>query len=155
MTPKDTIEKAGEHIKIFISSSAPTALVMLYMSPSANKFTADKSVRSFISSFKSMLPKRIYVLCTPIVLQFCKLLRGAAGLDDSLYKFCRSSLGDIVESSGILRRKATTGLLALKDEIVSSESLVPSPVRMLKDLTRVQFFVRLFPGGKTLVIQAH
>ncbi|OIT28105.1 PREDICTED: E3 ubiquitin-protein ligase UPL5-like [Nicotiana attenuata] len=155
MTPKDTIEKAREHIKIFISSSAPTALVMLYMSPdSANKFTADKSVRSFISSYKSMLPKRIYVLCTPIVLQFCKLLRGA-GLDDSLYKFCRSSLGDIAESTGILRRKATAGLLALKDEIVSSESLVPSPVRMLKDLTRVQFFVRLFPGGKTLVIQAH
>nr|XP_016432814.1 PREDICTED: E3 ubiquitin-protein ligase UPL5-like [Nicotiana tabacum] len=114
MTPGDNIEKAYEHIKIFVSSWAPAALVMLYMSPdNANKFTADESVRSFVNSFTSMLPKHICVGCARIVLEFCKLLRRAAGLDDRLYNFCRNSLGAIVDSIGIARH--TKELLALKD----------------------------------------
>ncbi|XP_019262636.1 PREDICTED: E3 ubiquitin-protein ligase UPL5-like [Nicotiana attenuata] len=117
ITPKDNTEKAYEHIQIFISSSAPSALVMLYMSSNyANKNSADESVRSFIDSFKSKLPVPVYNGCVPIVLEFCKLLRGAVGIDDRLYNKCRSSLGAIVESTGIATCKAETKkLLALQD----------------------------------------
>ncbi|XP_060173534.1 E3 ubiquitin-protein ligase UPL5-like [Lycium barbarum] len=149
MTPVDKIEKSCEHIKLFVLSLAPAALVMLYMSTdSYRRFTADECVRSFVNSFKIMLPAPLYNVCNPIVLEFCMLLGDAAGLDDGLYKFCRTSLGLSVESIGI----TTEELLVKKEQIVPSECLVGSPVRML---TQIQFFVRLLPGGKSLVIRAH
>ncbi|MCD7461388.1 hypothetical protein HAX54_046016 [Datura stramonium] len=104
MTPRNDTEQASEHLQIFLSSCAPAALVMLYMSQAkVNKDTADESIRQFINSSKTVLPKPIYLQCAPIVLEFCKLLSGAAGVDDSLYGLCRSSLGGIVESIGIAR----------------------------------------------------
>ncbi|XP_009625673.1 E3 ubiquitin-protein ligase UPL5 isoform X1 [Nicotiana tabacum] len=104
MTPRNDAEQAAEHLQIFLSSCAPAALVMLYMSQAkVNKDTADESIRQFVNSSKTVLPKPIYMQCAPIVLEFCKLLSGAAGVDDSLYGLCRSSLGGIVESVGISR----------------------------------------------------
>ncbi|XP_060212732.1 E3 ubiquitin-protein ligase UPL5 [Lycium barbarum] len=104
MTPRNATEQASEHLQIFLSSCAPAALVMLYMSQSrVNKDTGDESIRQFINSSKTVLPKPIYMQCAPIVLEFCKLLSVAAGVDDSLYGLCRSSLGGIVESIGVAR----------------------------------------------------
>lgn len=102
MTPRNAPDKSGEHLQIFLSSCAPAALVMLYMSHAkVNKDTADESIRQFINSSKTVLPNPIYIQCAPIVLEFCKLLSGSAGVDDSLYGLCRSSLGGIVESVGV------------------------------------------------------
>lgn len=103
MTPRNATEKSAEHLQIFLSSCAPAALVMLYMSQAkVNKDTADESIRQFINSSKTVLPNPIYTQCAPIILEFCKLLRASAGVDDSLYGVCRSSLGGIVESVGVL-----------------------------------------------------
>lgn len=97
-TPRTDSNQSSSHLQIFISSSAPAALVMLYMSShKPNRDVADDAIRQFISSIKHVLPKSTHYLCAPIVLEFCKLLNGAAGTDDPLYTLCRSSLGTMVE----------------------------------------------------------
>ncbi|KAJ8526233.1 hypothetical protein K7X08_028710 [Anisodus acutangulus] len=112
MIPNDD-DLAFEHLEIFISSSVPTALVTLYI---GEKYIADECIYRFINSFKSEFLTTRYNRCAPIVLEFCKLLRGAAGIYDRLYKFCRCSLGAVVESTGIARCKADTKkLVALQD----------------------------------------
>ncbi|XP_030457018.2 E3 ubiquitin-protein ligase UPL5 [Syzygium oleosum] len=97
MTPKDDGDPATGHLQIFMSSSAPAALVMLYMSPiRGNKECADDSIRHFLDSCITELPKSLRSRCAPIVLEFCKLLRRLSS-DDSLYLSCRSSLGSMLE----------------------------------------------------------
>ncbi|KAF8031843.1 hypothetical protein BT93_D0916 [Corymbia citriodora subsp. variegata] len=97
MTPKDDGDPATGHLQIFMSSSAPAALVMLYMSPiRGNKEHANDSIRHFLDSCTTKLPKSLRSRCAPIVLEFCKLLRGIAS-DDPLYLCCRSSLGSMME----------------------------------------------------------
>ncbi|KAJ8566078.1 hypothetical protein K7X08_030555 [Anisodus acutangulus] len=104
MTPRNSTEQAFEHLQIFLSSCAPAALVMLYMSQcKVNRDTGDESIRQFISSSKNVLPKPIYMQCGPIVLEFCKLLSVAAGVDDTLYGLCRTSLGGMVELIGVIK----------------------------------------------------
>lgn len=104
MTPKD--EAALDHIQILMSSSAPAALVMLYISPlPGNKDCADSSIRHFLNSTKNALPKHLHAQCAPIVLEFCKLLRKFTP-EDTLYLACRSTLGSLLEKyggSGILQ----------------------------------------------------
>uniref|UniRef100_A0A5B7A4B3 HECT-type E3 ubiquitin transferase n=1 Tax=Davidia involucrata TaxID=16924 RepID=A0A5B7A4B3_DAVIN len=103
ITPKNDTEAAAGHLQIFMSSCAPAALVMLYMSPGeGNKDCADESIRQFINSSRSVLPKPLHSQCAPIVLEFCKLL-GRVSHDDPLYSLCRSSLGSMVEYIGIGR----------------------------------------------------
>ncbi|KAA8520187.1 hypothetical protein F0562_014443 [Nyssa sinensis] len=102
-TPKNDNEAAAGHLQIFMSSCAPAALVMLYMSPGkGNKESAEELIRQFINSSRSVLPKPIHTQCAPIVLEFCKLL-GRAARDDPLYSLCRSSLGSMVEYISIGR----------------------------------------------------
>ncbi|KAF8031841.1 hypothetical protein BT93_D0914 [Corymbia citriodora subsp. variegata] len=97
MTPKDDGDPATGHLQIFMSSSAPAVLVMLYMSPiRGNKEHADDSIRHFLDLCISELPKSLRSRCAPIVLEFCKLLRRIAS-DDPLYTCCRSSLGSMME----------------------------------------------------------
>lgn len=97
MTPKDDGDPAIGHLQIFMSSSAPAALVMLYMSPiRGNKEHADDSIRHFLDSCTTKLPKSLQSCCASIVLEFCKLLRRIAS-DDPLYTCCRSSLGSMME----------------------------------------------------------
>lgn len=100
-TPKDE-ERGPGHLQIFLSCSAPAALVMLYMSPTiGNKDCADSSIRHFLNSSRNSLPKPYHHYCAPIVLEFCKLLRRAAH-DDPLYLSCRSTLGSLLEPIGLL-----------------------------------------------------
>ncbi|KAG6632954.1 hypothetical protein CIPAW_12G015000 [Carya illinoinensis] len=99
VTPKDE-ERVPGHLQIFLSCSAPAALVMLYMSPiKGNKDCADGSIRHFLNSSRNSLPKPYHNYCAPIVLEFWKLLRRAAQ-EDPLYLSCRSTLGSLLESIG-------------------------------------------------------
>ncbi|CAI9086881.1 OLC1v1020804C2 [Oldenlandia corymbosa var. corymbosa] len=96
------------YIEVFIASSAPAALVMLYKSPiKRNKDCAEECIRYFIQIVKE---KSFYQMFAPVVLEFCKLLnygngndnaRGNGNSEDPLYDVCRSCLGTMVESSGI------------------------------------------------------
>ncbi|KAK4270971.1 hypothetical protein QN277_019734 [Acacia crassicarpa] len=87
--------------QIFLSSSAPLVLVMLYMSPYVgNKECADCSIRHFMSSCRSTLSKSLHTKCARVVLEFCKLLR-SAGPEDSLYRCCRSTFGSLLETASI------------------------------------------------------
>lgn len=100
-TPNQDIEQSAGHLQIFLSSCCPAALVMLYVSANkSNSACADESIKHFIQSCKTTLPKSIYKQCAPIVLEFCKCLKIAAGIEDPLYTLCRSCLGSMVESIG-------------------------------------------------------
>ncbi|KAI3456542.1 hypothetical protein Pfo_013205 [Paulownia fortunei] len=113
MTPRTDSDQASGHLQIFSASSAPAALVMLYMSShKPNREAADDAIRQFITSSKTILPKHTYQQCVPIVLEFCRLLNRAAGIDDPLYALCRSSLGTMVEYIEIGEKK---GLIGLRD----------------------------------------
>ncbi|CAN1175042.1 E3 ubiquitin-protein ligase UPL5 [Linum perenne] len=93
-----TTEDAGGHFEIFLSYSAPETLAMLYVSTNkGNKDCADSSIRHFLDSCKKLLPKPLHAKCTPIVLEFCKLLRKVAR-DDPLYLCCRSTLGSLLDN---------------------------------------------------------
>ncbi|XP_025883649.1 E3 ubiquitin-protein ligase UPL5-like [Solanum lycopersicum] len=106
MIPHD-IDEASEYLEIFISSSIPAALVMLYTSPYLdNKIVADKCIRQIINSFDSESLTPMYSTYA-IILEFCKSLRDA-GIEDDLYIFCRSSLRDIIALVGIARCEADT-----------------------------------------------
>ncbi|KAH0705184.1 hypothetical protein KY289_010260 [Solanum tuberosum] len=112
-------EEACNNIQFFISSSAPADLVILYMSrDNTKKSIADKFIHRFINSMMSTdLPKKRYSGCARLILEFCKLLRRVVGLEDPLYRFCRSIIMDIVEAVGIARCKKNVAdeLLALND----------------------------------------
>ncbi|GER52886.1 E3 ubiquitin-protein ligase UPL5 [Striga asiatica] len=111
MTPRTDTDQASGHLQIFSASSAPAALVMLYMSPyKPNRDVAGDAITHFITSCKTILPKQHYHLCVPIVMEFCKLLSRAVGTDDSLYALCRSSLGTMVEFIDIGEKKDSVGL---------------------------------------------
>ncbi|KAK4439427.1 E3 ubiquitin-protein ligase UPL5 [Sesamum alatum] len=113
MTPRNDTDQASGHLQIFSASSAPAALVMLYMSSHRpNKEAADDAIRQFISSCKSVLPKHTYQQCVPIVMEFCRLLNRAAGTDDKLYGLCRSSLGTMLE---YIEVREKTGVVGLRD----------------------------------------
>lgn len=101
MTPKDDINKSEEYLLVFIHSSVPAALVKLYLSRSIfSKQAAYQCIRQFIDSCKTLFPNSVYRQCGPILLEFCKLLRGAAGVHDALYIFCRTSLAAMMDCYG-------------------------------------------------------
>ncbi|KAK7363826.1 hypothetical protein VNO77_05984 [Canavalia gladiata] len=101
MTPRIDNDSASGYFQIFMSSSAPQVLVMLYVSPYAgNKDTADSSVRHFLSSCRNTLPKALHGQCARVVLEFCKLLR-RVGCHDPLYLYCRSTFGSLLETAGV------------------------------------------------------
>ncbi|PHT36724.1 hypothetical protein CQW23_24424 [Capsicum baccatum] len=115
MSPDD-FDLASEHREIFISSSVPAALVMLYMSRTlGHKIIGDECIRRFIISLKNRPVKPIYSRYAIIVLEFCKILRETVGIEDDLYIFCRSTLGAIIEPIGITSCKADKKLVSLQD----------------------------------------
>ncbi|KAE8728856.1 E3 ubiquitin-protein ligase UPL5 [Hibiscus syriacus] len=118
ITPKDNNDSAPAHLQIFMASSAPAALVMLYMSPiNSNKQCADASIRQFLTSCRSALSKHLHSYCAPIILEFCKLLRKTVD-EDNLYESCRSALGVLLGSFGTFRGlmlPEVKGLIALQD----------------------------------------
>ncbi|KAJ6741481.1 HECT DOMAIN UBIQUITIN-PROTEIN LIGASE [Salix viminalis] len=100
LTPKDVNEDASGHLNVFLSNSAPAALVALYVSSiKGNKDCAEGAIRHFLNSCRISLPKNLHLQCVPIVMEFCNLLR-KVGSDDPLYIVCRSCLGSLLENSG-------------------------------------------------------
>lgn len=109
LTPKDDNDDAIGHLQVFMLSSAPAALVTLYVSPvKGNRECADSSIRHFFNTCRISLPKQLHTQCAPIVLEFCKLLRKVAN-DDPLYLCCRSTLGSLLENAGGLRGSSKYG----------------------------------------------
>lgn len=101
MTPKEENDSATSHLQIFMSSSAPAALVMLYVSPiEVNKDCGEFLIRHFLNLSRTSLSKPLHNQCAPIVLELCKLLR-RVGQEDPLYISCRNALGSLLESIGI------------------------------------------------------
>ncbi|PON91379.1 Ubiquitin [Trema orientale] len=99
-TPKEDNDSAASYLQIFMSSSAPAALVMLYASPSKqNKEYGDISIKLFLSSIRTSLTKLLHNQCAPMLLEFCKLLR-RFGHEDPLYVACRNALGSSLENIG-------------------------------------------------------
>ncbi|GLT80180.1 hypothetical protein SLA2020_516330 [Shorea laevis] len=124
LVPKDDNESAPVHLQIFMVSSAPVFLVTLYMSPiDENRRCAEASIKLFLNSCKTSLSKHLHSYCTPIVLEFCKLLRKVVNEDkdkDNLYKFCRSTLGFLLESAdnstrGLKHGEQGEGLLVIQE----------------------------------------
>ncbi|CAK7345038.1 unnamed protein product [Dovyalis caffra] len=100
LTPKDDNEDASGHLNVFLSNSAPAALVTLYVSSiKENKECAEGAIIHFLDSCKNSLPKNLHLQCVPIVMEFCNLLR-KVGSDDPLYADCRSCLGSLLENGG-------------------------------------------------------
>ncbi|XP_042514494.1 E3 ubiquitin-protein ligase UPL5 isoform X2 [Macadamia integrifolia] len=98
MTPNDDYEMASGHIQIFKSAGAPTALVMLFLSPiEGNKQCAEGAIRPFLTPNVESLPKSVQAHCASIVLEFCKLLTRTSR-EDPLYISCRNTLGSLLEN---------------------------------------------------------
>ncbi|XP_057765028.1 E3 ubiquitin-protein ligase UPL5 [Salvia miltiorrhiza] len=159
MTPRMDLDQASGHLQIFSASSAPAALVMLYMSSHRpNRAAADEAIRQFIASSKTALPKNMYHECVPIILEFCKLLKRAAGIDDPLYCLCRSSLGAMMEYIEVGDQKGKIDVrdifpfineLAAKlshDLVLSIESM-PFPGPSLSDINDFSSFVAPVRNG--------
>ncbi|KAJ6749451.1 hypothetical protein OIU85_000124 [Salix viminalis] len=100
LTLENDNEDALGHLDVFLSNSAPAALVTLYVSSvKGNKECAEGAIRHFLNSCRISLPKKLHLQCVPIVMEFCNLLR-KVGSDDPLYIVCRSCLGSLLENGG-------------------------------------------------------
>ncbi|KAM3749161.1 hypothetical protein ACB098_05G161600 [Castanea mollissima] len=131
-TPKEEEQLAAGHLQIFMSSSAPAALVMLYMSmEKGNRDCADSAIRHFLNISRNSLPKSHHNYCAPIVLEFCKLLR-RAGDEDPLYLSCRSTFGMMLESIGPSMKSVRGGGAIVMEEIFPFISEMAS--RLCRDL---------------------
>ncbi|KAF8414199.1 hypothetical protein HHK36_002199 [Tetracentron sinense] len=101
MAPRDDCEMTTDHLQIFKYSGAPTALVMLFLSPiNGNKEAAKESISLFLAPNIEFLPKSMHILCAPIVMEFCKLLSSSTP-EDPLYILCRNALGSLLETIGV------------------------------------------------------
>ncbi|XP_042027823.1 E3 ubiquitin-protein ligase UPL5-like isoform X1 [Salvia splendens] len=149
------VEKATEHLQIFSASSAPKALVMLYMSKD-NRGAADEAIRHFVTSSKGILHvmHNMRGEFVPIILEFCRLLKKAAGVDDPLYCLCRSSLAGMVPNTE-LGEKAKTGIpdifpfvqelsAKLTNDFALSTQSMPFPGPSLSDIRDFASFVAPF-----------
>ncbi|XP_076916646.1 E3 ubiquitin-protein ligase UPL5-like [Bidens hawaiensis] len=124
------------HLNIFQSLCAPSALVMLYRSPSkSNKELAEKSIRMLLSSLKTGLQRVLYSQCAPVALEFCNLLRRSGVRDDPLYSFCRSSLGSMVEDVRIGRGLRNHAPFANRMYVVSFKDVFPFVSELASKLT--------------------
>ncbi|PRQ28283.1 hypothetical protein RchiOBHm_Chr5g0001401 [Rosa chinensis] len=118
MAQKEKTEDSGaSHMQVFIPSSAPLSLFMLYNSPVAgNKDIAEESIKNFLISYATLLPKNLHNHCAPIVLEFCKFLR-RVGQEDPPYILCRSALGLFWENAGGLQDSECVDQLVRLKEI--------------------------------------
>ncbi|KAK6932838.1 Ubiquitin-like domain [Dillenia turbinata] len=136
LASKDDSEAAKAHIQIFMSSSAPSALVMLYLSPhKGNKKCAEDCIKRFLSPSCNNLPKFVYMHCFPILLEFCKLLnRGnGGGGEDSLYVSCRSALGSLLETTG---DRGGHGCCEYRKSSIAVQELFPFVSELAKRLSK-------------------
>lgn len=97
------LDPAIKQLQVFLSLSAPAALVMLYLSPiKGNKECAENLIKHFMDLLRHSVPKSLHKCCAIIVLEFCNLLRRETP-EESLYVLCRSTLGSLLEADGLIR----------------------------------------------------
>ncbi|XP_023517605.1 E3 ubiquitin-protein ligase UPL5-like isoform X1 [Cucurbita pepo subsp. pepo] len=95
------LDQTIKQLQIFLSLSAPAALVMLYLSPmKGNKECADNLIKHFMDLLRHSVSKQLHKCCAIIALEFCNLLR-RDNPEDSLYILCRSTLGSLLEADAI------------------------------------------------------
>ncbi|GJM98441.1 hypothetical protein PR202_ga15455 [Eleusine coracana subsp. coracana] len=95
--PRATGDLASEYLDIFLQAGAAIALVRLYLSKSSFcRSYADRAIRCFVATDPSALPPDVLQVTTPVLLEFCRLLSGAVGKKDLLYRACRSSLASVL-----------------------------------------------------------
>lgn len=135
MTPKDENDSATSHLRIFMSSSAPAALVMLYASPiKVNKEFGESSVKHFLALIRNSLHKPLNNQYAPMLLEFCKLLR-RVGYEDPLYVSCRNALGSLLENVATSNSHGS----ALPDnvkELIGVQEIFPFVSELSKRLSR-------------------
>ncbi|KAL5769262.1 hypothetical protein ACOSP7_015821 [Xanthoceras sorbifolium] len=137
MTPKGENCGVG-HLQIFMSSSAPAALVMLYMSAKeGNKECADSSIRHFlkVSRTDSIVCKSLQSQCAPIVLEFCNLLRKFTPPEDNLYSMCRSSFASFLESIALSGRARGLKYEEEVKRLITMQDIVPFVKELAKRLS--------------------
>ncbi|XP_031396287.1 E3 ubiquitin-protein ligase UPL5 isoform X3 [Punica granatum] len=124
ITPKDDYNTSPGHLQIFMSSSAPLALIMLCISPvKGNKKIGEEAIRHFLYLTKTALPKASHSLCAPIVLKFCKLLREVPQYELlPLYSSCRTCIGSLLETIGLSQ---TSKNLDSVERVISVEEIFP------------------------------
>ncbi|KAK9151435.1 hypothetical protein Syun_009744 [Stephania yunnanensis] len=97
----DTGTDSG-HVHVFKSGGAPSALVMLFLSPiEGNKECSTEAIEQFVNAKTYVLPQKKRIQCVSIVLEFCKLLSKTAP-DDPLYFMCRRTLASLLETIRIV-----------------------------------------------------
>ncbi|VVB07753.1 unnamed protein product [Arabis nemorensis] len=104
MIPVENEDSIAKYLRIFSSSSAPAALVMLYASSSSEpyKSCAKSPIKLFLNNCIA-LRRNQQTYCVPAVLDFCRLLRKVSP-DEKLYSSSRSVLGTLLESIDISGR---------------------------------------------------
>ncbi|KAM7263306.1 hypothetical protein ACFE04_000989 [Oxalis oulophora] len=112
---KDEHDVSISHLQIFLSSSVPAALVMLYMSRNLTyKKWANESIALLLTTSKATFAKPLLSQCALIVLEFCKLLKTISS-DDPLYLLCRCTLGSFLDSIGISHGEEGKGLIVVRE----------------------------------------
>ncbi|KAG5586172.1 hypothetical protein H5410_046606 [Solanum commersonii] len=102
MNPKDGADGSEEYLQIIIHSFVLVDLVKLYVSPSiTKKQVAHGCIYQFMDSCKTLFanPVTVYRIFAAIISELCKILRGAAGVDDTLYIFFHSSLAAMMKGN--------------------------------------------------------
>lgn len=85
-----------DHIKVFQLAGAPSALVILLLSPvKTNQECAEDCIKLFVSANDDCLD--IHYYCAPVLLDFCKLLAKSAPCH-GLYYTCRNALACILDT---------------------------------------------------------
>ncbi|XP_024017830.1 E3 ubiquitin-protein ligase UPL5 [Morus notabilis] len=136
MTPKEENDSATSHLQIFMSSSAPAALVMLYVSPiKENKQHSEGAVKHFLGLIRNSLHKPLYNQCAPILLEFCKLLR-RVGYEDPLYVSCRNALGSLLESVASSNSSHGSALPDNVKELIGVQEIFPFVSELSERLSR-------------------
>ncbi|KAG0459409.1 hypothetical protein HPP92_022537 [Vanilla planifolia] len=168
-TPEAEPDIVG-HLQAFILSGAHVALVKLYLSTSGrNRKRAFEAIRCFLNSPllpKSSIPKSSWLLRLPILLEFCKLLIGTIGENDTLYIECRSSIGSLLASQDcrflfdsnlrILMFEICPFVVELAEELIKGLSSQPMFVGsnvddISKFLRAVRLAMRDWPTGKDCI----
>ncbi|KAK1403137.1 Ubiquitin-protein ligase 7 [Heracleum sosnowskyi] len=93
--PRNDHDKAAGYLQVFLSSGAPTALAMYYMSPH-NRVFGGELIRELAMAF-NFLPNALFQQCAPILIVICETLRSRPLYQDDTYIMCRNNLGNMME----------------------------------------------------------
>ncbi|KAL8156879.1 hypothetical protein AgCh_001834 [Apium graveolens] len=109
--PRNDQDKAVGYLQVFLSSGAPEALAMYYMSP-YNRVFGEDVIRELVLAI-NLLPTDLFQQCGPILIVICKTLRCRPLFQDDTYVMCRSHLSNMIGNFKI--RRGSNLVVTLKD----------------------------------------